>query len=311
MVSETTLWFVFIAVFLVLMVFDLFFVERKGGVISVKKAGAFVLLYITVAALFGVLIYFSLDAEHATSYFAAYVIELSMSVDNLFVFIVLFSLFAIPAADQHKVLFWGILGAIFFRAVFIIVGAELLSRFDFMMYVFGILLLITAFKTVFSKENDGDQKESFAYKLSKHIRATDDCSSNKFFTIENGVRVATPLFLCLVVIELSDLMFAFDSIPAALSITTDIFIVYASNIFAVLGLRSMFFVINGALNALDYLKYGLGIILAFIGVKMLVSAADICEISVVASLAVILVVLAITIGASLIHRKHSMRSVDE
>ncbi len=310
MVSETTLWFVFIAVFLVLMVFDLFFVERKGGTISVKKASAFVALYVAVAIAFGILIYFSLDADHATSYFAAYVIELSMSVDNLFVFIVLFGLFMIPAADQHKVLFWGILGAIFFRAVFIFIGAELLSRFDFMMYVFGLLLLYTAFKTVFSKEGDDDQKNSLAYKLSKHIRATDDCSSNKFFTVENGVRVATPLFLCLIVIELSDIMFAFDSIPAALSITTDIFIVYASNIFAVLGLRSMFFVINGALNALDYLKYGLGVILAFIGVKMLISAADVCEISVLSSLAFILVVLAITIVASLLHRKHTMGSVE-
>ncbi len=310
MVSETTLWFVFIAVFLVLMVFDLFFVERKGGTISVKKASAFVALYVAVAIAFGILIYFSLDADHATSYFAAYVIELSMSVDNLFVFIVLFGLFMIPAADQHKVLFWGILGAIFFRAVFIFIGAELLSRFDFMMYVFGLLLLYTAFKTVFSKEGDDDQKNSLAYKLSKHIRATDDCSSNKFFTVENGVRVATPLFLCLIVIELSDIMFAFDSIPAALSITTDIFIVYASNIFAVLGLRSMFFVINGALNALDYLKYGLGVILAFIGVKMLISAADVCEISVLSSLAFILVVLTITIVASLLHRKHTMGSVE-
>ncbi len=310
MVSETTLWFVFIAVFLVLMVFDLFFVERRCGTISVKKASAFVALYVAVAIAFGVLIYFSLDADHATSYFAAYVIELSMSVDNLFVFIVLFGLFMIPASEQHKVLFWGILGAIFFRAVFIFIGAELLSRFDFMMYVFGVLLLFTAFKTVFSKEGDDDQKNSLAYKLSKHIRATDDCSSNKFFTVENGVRVATPLFLCLIVIELSDLMFAFDSIPAALSITTDVFIVYASNIFAVLGLRSMFFVINSALNALDYLKYGLGTILAFIGVKMLVSAADIYEISVVASLVFILVVLAITIVASLLHRRHTAGSVE-
>lgn len=310
MISETILWFVFIAVFLVLMVFDLFFVERRCGTISVKKASAFVALYVAVAIVFGVLIYFSLDADHATSYFAAYVIELSMSVDNLFVFIVLFGLFMIPASEQHKVLFWGILGAIFFRAVFIFIGAELLSRFDFMMYVFGVLLLFTAFKTVFSKEGDDDQKNSLAYKLSKHIRATDDCSSNKFFTVENGARVATPLFLCLIVIELSDLMFAFDSIPAALSITTDVFIVYASNIFAVLGLRSMFFVINGALNALDYLKYGLGTILAFIGIKMLVSAADIYEISVVASLVFILVVLAITIVASLLHRRHTAGSVE-
>lgn len=311
MVSETTLWFIFIIIFVALMTFDLFFVERKGGAISFKKASAFVLLYIAVAVLFGLLINFSLDTEHATSYFAAYVIELSMSVDNLFVFIVIFGLFMIPASEQHKILFWGILGAIVFRAAFIFVGAELLSRFDFMMYVFGVLLLYTAYKTVRPKGEDDDQKESLAFKLSKHIRATDDCSSKKFFTVENGVRVATPLFLCLVVIEISDLMFAFDSIPAALSITTDIFIVYASNIFAVLGLRSMFFVINGAISALDYLKYGLGVILAFIGVKMLVSAADICEISVAVSLAFIMVVLAVTVVVSLLHRKRMAGSVGE
>lgn len=303
MLSESTLWLVFIVVFLVLMTFDLCLVERKGREMSIKKAGAFVVLYVAVAVLFGILINFSLDSEHAASYFAAYMIELSMSVDNLFVFIVIFSLFMIPAEHQHKILFWGILGAIFFRAAFIFVGAELLSRFDFMMYVFGALLLYTAYKTVRPNDKGGDQKESLAFKLSKRIRATDDCSSGKFFTVENGIRVATPLLLCLVVIEVSDLMFAFDSIPAALSITTDIFIVYASNIFAVLGLRSMFFVISGAISALDYLKYGLGVILAFIGVKMLVSAADICEISVTVSLAFILVVLVVTIVASLLHRR--------
>lgn len=304
MISETILWVLFIAIFLSLLAVDLFFIDRKDQVIGIKKASRYVLFYIAVALAFGGLIYLGLGADHAASYYAAYVIELSMSVDNLFVFIVIFGLFMIPDSEQHRVLFWGILGAIVFRAVFIFVGAELLSSFHFMMYIFGVLLLYTAYKTVASDNSDENQGDSLAFKLSKHIRATDDMSSGKFFTVENGRRVATPLFLCLVVIEISDLMFAFDSIPAALSITTDVFLVYTSNIFAVMGLRSMYFVIKDAIGSLDYLKYGLGIILAFIGIKMLLSAADICEVGVVPSLVFIIVVLAITVVASLAHRRH-------
>lgn len=301
MLSENALWLVFVAVFLVLMAVDLGVTDRKGKPLDTKRALRFVFLYVAVAIAFGVLIYFELGAELATSYYAAYVIELSMSVDNLFVFIVIFAVFMIPDDKQHHVLFWGIMGAIFFRAAFIIVGAELLDNFHVMMYIFGIILVYTAFKTAFSSEDEGDEKESLAFRISRHIRATADMSSGRFFTIENGKRVATPFFLCLMVIELSDIMFAFDSIPAALSITTDIFVVYASNIFAVMGLRAMYFVIKDAIGSMEYLKYGLGVILGFIGIKMLLGADDLLEISVLHSLLFIIVVIGITILASVMH----------
>ncbi len=303
MLAETYMWVIFVAVFLALMILDLGVANRKDSVMGIKRATRFVIMYIAVALAFGVLIYFEMGDIYATEYYAAYIIELSMSVDNLFVFIVIFSMFMIPPERQHRVLYWGILGAIAFRALFIVVGAELLQTFDFMMYIFGAILIYTAVKTAFSKDDGDDEKESIAVRISRHIPATADMSSGKFFTRENAKLVATPLFLCLVVIEISDIMFAFDSIPAALSITTDIFVVYASNIFAVMGLRSMYFVIKDAIGALDYLKYGLGVILGFIGVKMLLAAADIYHIEVVHSLLFIIVVLLVTVVASLAHRR--------
>ena len=303
MLAESYMWVIFVAVFLALMAIDLGVTDRKESAMGLKRATRFVILYVAVALAFGVLIFYEMGSEYATSYYAAYIIELSMSVDNLFVFIVIFSMFMIPAEKQHRVLFWGILGAIVFSALFIVVGAELLENFDFMMYIFGVILLYTAFKTAFARGEGEDDKESIAFRISKHIPATTDMSSGKFLTRENAKLVATPLLLCLVVIEISDIMFAFDSIPAALSITTDIFIVYASNIFAVMGLRSMYFVIKDAIGALDYLKYGLGVILAFIGVKMLLGAADIYHVSVIHSLMFIIAVLLVTVVASLAHRR--------
>lgn len=297
MLSENYLWIVFIGIFLVLMALDLGVLNRGEKHVGVKKAARMVLLYIVVAALFGLLIFYELGPSLAAAYYAAYTVELSMSVDNLFVFIVLFALFAIPDEDQHRVLFWGILGAIFFRAIFIVAGAELLDNVHFVMYIFGIILIYTAYKTAFAGETkDEDRENSFAVKLARRVKASPTLDGGKFFTKINGRRLATPLFTCLLVIELSDIMFAFDSIPAALSISTDIFIVYTSNIFAVMGLRSMYFVIKDAIGSLRYLKYGLGVILAFIGAKMLI--ADFYEVDVIMSLAVILIVLAITVVAS-------------
>lgn len=297
--SESVLWLIFIVIFVAVMAVDLFVLDAKEGKVDTKKAGRLTLTYIIIALLFGVLIFFEMGSDSAASYYAAYVIELSMSVDNLFVFMVIFAAFAIPAADQHRVLFYGILGAIFLRLIFVEVGADLLNAFDWMMYIFGVILIYTAIKTVKSKEGNKRMEDTVSYKLSKKIRSTPDLRGIKFFVKENGKWFATPMFLCLVVIELSDIMFAFDSIPAALAITTDVFLVYTSNIFAVMGLRSMYFVIRDVLASLRYLKYGLGVILAFIGVKMLLGAADVVEIDTFVSLMFILVVLAITVVASL------------
>ncbi|WII08406.1 TerC/Alx family metal homeostasis membrane protein [Methanomassiliicoccales archaeon LGM-DZ1] len=303
--SESALWVIFIIIFVTVMAVDLFAVDSKETQINTKKAGRLTLIYITIALLFGVLIFFELGSESAASYYAAYAIELSMSVDNLFVFMVIFAAFAIPSKDQHRVLFYGILGAIFLRLLFVEVGADLLDTFDWMMYIFGAILIYTAVKTAFSKSEGKKTEDTLSYKLSKKINSTPDLRGAKFFVREKGKLLATPLFLCLIVIELSDIMFAFDSIPAALAISTDIFLVYTSNIFAVMGLRSMYFVIRDVLGNLRFLKYGLGIILAFIGLKMLLSAADICEVSTFVSLAVIIIVLAVTVVSSLAYKNAS------
>ncbi len=303
--SESALWVIFIIIFVTVMAVDLFAVDSKETQINTKKAGRLTLIYITIALLFGVLIYFELGSESAASYYAAYAIELSMSVDNLFVFMVIFAAFAIPSKDQHRVLFYGILGAIFLRLLFVEVGADLLETFDWMMYIFGAILIYTAIKTAFSKSEGKKTEDTLSYKLSKKINSTPDLRGAKFLVRENGKMLATPLLLCLIVIELSDIMFAFDSIPAALAISTDIFLVYTSNIFAVMGLRSMYFVIRDVLGNLRFLKYGLGVILMFIGLKMLLSAADICEVSTFASLAVIIIVLAVTVVASLASKNSS------
>jgi len=296
--GEQELWIVFAAVIIAMIDYDMFVSDRRPHEVDAKHAMRSVAIYVAIAAAFGLLIFVSLGSTSATSYFTAYIIEYTMSIDNLFVFMIIFATFAIRNEDQHKVLYYGIMGAIVFRAVFVFVGAGLLNTFDWMMLVFGAILLFTAYKTAFGGDDDDDSPEdSFAYRLASRIQSADGPTEGKFFVKVNGKTMATAMFVCLVVIELSDIMFAFVSIPAALSISTDMFIVFTSNIFAVMGLRSLFFVIRNALDSLKYLNYGLGVILAFIGAKMLLSFFDI-EISVVVSLVVIVVVLAVTVLAS-------------
>lgn len=292
MVDQSVMWLVFGIVVAFMLALDLFILNRKSKHISVKRAIAETCMWIAVAMAFMAFIYFEEGAEKAGEYLAAYAIEKAMSVDNLFLFIVIFSYFSIPDEYQHKALLWGVIGAIVFRAIFILVGATLLESFHFIMYIFGAVLLITALKTMFGKEKE-EGSDTVAMRLSRKIRSSPELDGDKLFTVRDGVRMATPLFICIIVIELSDLLFAFDSIPACLSITTDTLIVYSSNIFAVLGLRSLFFAINGMMHALRYMKYGLGAILLFVSFKMLLS--DFYHVSVGMSLAVILGVLAITI----------------
>ena len=292
MVDQSVMWLVFGIVVAFMLALDLFILNRKSKHISVKRAIAETCMWIAVAMAFMAFIYFEEGAENAGEYHAAYAIEKAMSVDNLFLFIVIFSYFSIPDEYQHKALLWGVIGAIVFRAIFILVGATLLESFHFIMYIFGAVLLITALKTMFGKEKE-EGSDTVAMRLSRKIRSSPELDGDKLFTVRDGVKMATPLFICIIVIELSDLLFAFDSIPACLSITTDALIVYSSNIFAVLGLRSLFFAINGMMHALRYMKYGLGAILLFVSFKMLLS--DFYHVSVGMSLTVILGVLAITI----------------
>ena len=295
MYVSSTEWIVFGIVVLGLLSLDLYLAHRHPGKISIKSALIQTAMWISVALVFGVWVFIQHGADASGSYYAAYVIEKAMSVDNLFVFILLFSMFSIPEEYQHKALFYGVFGAIIFRAIFVVAGSALLEKIDFMMYFFGILLVFLAFKTAFGHDS-GDSKT--AKWVCNHFKVSPELDGDRFFTKHNGIRMMTPLFACVIAIELTDLVFAIDSVPACLAITSDVFIVYTSNIFAVLGLRSLYFAIHGSLESLRYMKYGLAGILIFVGFKMLIS--NFYHINVGVSLAVILGLLAVTIAASLL-----------
>ena len=292
---SVTEWAVFGVLVLFLLFIDLYHARRHPGKISVKSALVQTGIWIGVALLFGVWVLFQHGSDVAASYYAAYVIEKAMSVDNLFVFILLFSMFSIPEEYQHKALFYGVFGAIVFRAIFVVAGSALLESINFMMYFFGVLLIVLAFKTAFGHDKEESKTADW---ICRHFKVSPELDGNKFFTVHNGVRMMTPMFACVMAIELTDLIFAIDSVPACLAITSNVFVVYTSNIFAILGLRSLYFAIHGSLESLRYMKYGLAGILVFVGVKMLIS--NFYHINVGVSLAVILGLLAVTIAASLL-----------
>ena len=300
MLDSTTMWAIFGIVVIIMFALDLGVFNRGSHHISVKKSLLLTAFWISIALLFAVFVYFEMGSEATMEYLAAYVVEKMMSVDNLFVFIIIFAYFQVPDEYQHKALFYGIIGALAFRALFIVAGVQLIETFSWVMYIFGIILIITAIKTVIKKEDDGT-KESAVMRLSKRFKSSPEFDGDKMFTVRNGVKMVTPLFLCVIVIELTDIMFAVDSIPAVLAISTNTFIIYTSNIFAILGLRSLYFALRGMMGSLEYLKYGLGVILAFVGIKMII--ADFHHVDVLYSLIFICSVLAITVLASVIARK--------
>lgn len=304
MIDSTIMWAIFFVIVVIMFALDLGVFNRGSKHISVKKALIMTGFWIFLALLFGLFIYTQMGSDKTMEYLTAYVIEKTMSIDNLFVFIVIFGYFCVPDEYQHKALFCGIVGALAFRAIFIVAGVELLERFDFVMYIFGAILIYTAIKTMMKKETE-EPKSKLAERMSKRFNVCPTYDGDKLFTVQNGVKMMTPLLLCIIVIELTDIMFAFDSIPAVLAISTDTFIVYTSNIFAVLGLRSLYFALKGTMMHLEYLKYGLGVILAFVGVKMLI--ANYYHVDVVFSLVFILTVLAVTIVASMAMRKRKNR----
>ena len=295
--NEMMAWIVFIIVALALVVLDLI-LHRKPEHIPMKRALKETMIWILAAAGYGVFIFITFGNDKGLEFITAYIMEESMSIDNLFVFIIIFSLFAIPDEYQHKALFYGIFGAVIFRLVFMLIGVELM-KFHFVMYIFGALLAYAALKTLFAKEEE-EGKSKIAEFMSKHLKTSPTLDGNKFFTKIDGKKVATPLLLCVIVIEFSDLVFALDSIPAVLALSSDLLVIYTSNIFAILGLRSLYFAIKGGLSSLKYLKYGLGIILMFIAAKLLL--VDFIEVPIIASLAFIVGVLLITIVASLLSK---------
>lgn len=271
---ENTAWFwiVFNLSIFILIYIDLKVFHSQEKVLTVKEALLATSFWIGLALAFNVAVYFSRGAEDALNFFTGYLIEYSLSVDNLFVFLLIFSYFHVPHELTHKVLFWGILGAIIMRAVFILFGIALIQKFAWIIYVFGIFLIYTGVKLWLSHGSKTSPEDNIFIKLFKHyFPVTDQYEEGKFFVRRKSKLYATPLFLVLLAVETTDVIFAIDSIPAIIGITTDIVIVYSSNIFAVLGLRSLFFALSGMMRLFRFLHYGLAIILVFIGFKMLLS----------------------------------------
>jgi tellurite resistance protein TerC len=256
-------------------------------------------LWIGLAFAFcGVVGYF-MGQQRAMEFLTAYLVEESLSVDNMFVFVLIFKFFHIPEVHQPRVLKWGIFGAVIMRFILIFTGVALLNRFRWILYIFGAILIITAIKMLFQNEEDVQPDKNWMLKLTRRfIPVTNKLHGEDFFTMENGKRVATPLLTTLVVVEASDLMFAMDSIPAVLAISKDPFIIFSSNVFAILGLRALYFLVNGIMGLFRYLRYGLAVILIFIGTKML--ASDVFHLPIYISLGVVALCLIVSIAASML-----------
>jgi tellurite resistance protein TerC len=302
MVVDSFVWICFLGFVLLMLALDLGVFHRKSHEIKLKEALIWSAVWISLALIFNYGVYVFMGKEKAMEFLTGYVIEKSLSIDNLFVFIMLFAYFKVDVKYQHKVLFWGILGALVMRAIFIFAGVALINKFHWIIYVFGALLIFTGIKMVFQKEEQIEPDKNPLVKLFKKIFPfTNEDQGGKFFVKLNGKRFATPLFVVLLIVEFTDLIFAVDSIPAILAITNDTFIIFTSNVFAILGLRALYFALAGITQYFHYLKYGLSAILVFVGVKMTI--VDLYKIPIVTSLLVIAGILLVSIVVSVLFPK--------
>jgi tellurite resistance protein TerC len=300
-------WVAFNAFVIVMLSLDLGVFHRKAHSVSLKEALLWTAVWVTLALAFNTWIYFEMGWLKATEFFTGYVVEKSLSVDNLFIIAVLFTFFGVPAMYQHKILFWGIFGALVMRALMIAAGAALLTNFAWITYIFAGILFFTGIKMLFATNEVIDFEKNIALRcLRKVIPLTKDFHGDKFFVKQGAKWAATPMFAVLICVEFTDLIFAVDSIPAIFAITQDIFIVYTSNVFAILGLRSLYFALSGILPYFHFLKYGLGVILCFVGAKMALAHTT-WKLDSMVSLGVITGILAITILASIIHRRRELK----
>lgn len=300
--NQTTLWVGFNLFVLIMLVLDLGVFHRKSTVISIKNALLWTCVWVFMAFLFNVFVYYYFGEEKAFEFFTGYLIEKSLSVDNIFVIILIFSYFNVPPAYQHKVLFWGILGALVMRVGFILAGVELIHKFHWLIYIFGGFLIFTGIRILTQDDSKFDPEKNPVVKfVRKLFRVTPTFEEDKFFVRRDRLLWATPLFVVVVMIEATDLIFAVDSIPAILAISDDSFIVYTSNVFAILGLRSLYFALAGIDKYFIYLKYGLSVILIFVGVKMCIS--DFYKIPVEISLAFIILTLSLAVLASMVMQR--------
>ena len=295
-------WIGFNLFVLAMLAIDLGVFHRKAHSVSLKEASIWSVVWITLALIFNAGLYFLSGTEPALQFFTGWLIEKSLSVDNIFIFVLLFTYFRVPAAYQHRVLFWGILGALVMRGILIAVGAVLLEEFHWILYLFGVFLIFTGIRMGLQKETEVHPERNPLLKLVRRIvPVTDDYEYDRFAVRRAGQFMVTPLLLVLLIIESTDLIFAVDSIPAVFAVTGDPFIVYTSNVFAILGLRSLYFVFANVIDKFYYLKLGLAVILSYVGVKMVL--ADIYPIPTFLSLAIIALVLALAIVASVIRAR--------
>lgn len=316
MIDTIWLWVGFNLFVLALLALDLGVFHRHAHTVSVKEATIWSIIWISLSLLFNVGLYFFWDViapasdlsngEAALAFFTGYLIEKSLSVDNIFVFVLIFTYFAVPAMYQHRVLFWGIIGALVMRGILIAVGAALLKEFHWIIYIFGAFLIFTGIRMAFHKDEDIHPEENPLVNLFRRIMPVSaNYDGKNFFVRQAGVLMATPLFLVLLIVESTDLVFALDSIPAIFAVTDDPFIVYTSNVCAILGLRSLYFLLAGVIDKFHYLKLGLSVVLTFVGVKMVI--VDFYKIPIGVSLGVIAAILTISILASLLRTQHHNR----
>jgi tellurite resistance protein TerC len=301
--SSTWLWIGFSVFILLMLSLDLGLLNRKAHTIKYREAAIWSAIWVTLASMFAALVFYYQGSTRGLEFVTGYLIELSLSVDNLFVFLLIFSYFKVPAKYQHRVLFWGVMGALVMRLTMIFVGAALINRFHWIIYIFGAFLVYTGIKMFRQEELDIKPDENPVVRLiTRYMPITHHYEEQRFFTRVNGKLTGTLLLLVLVIVEVTDLVFAVDSIPAIFAITTNTFIVYTSNVFAILGLRSMYFLLAGVVEKFQYLKMGLAIVLTFIGLKMLVLAVGL-HIPIWISLVFVAVVLLSSVAASIIWPK--------
>jgi len=299
------IWIGFTGFVLAMLALDLGVFHRQAHAVSLKESLTWTAVWVALALVFNAGVWHYAGSQKALEFFTGYLIEKSLSVDNIFVFALLFSYFAVPARYQHKVLFWGILGALVMRALMIGAGVALITHFSWIIYLFGAFLILTGIKMIVKRAEAIHPERNPVVKAFKRLMpVTSDYRGDRFFVRENGIRMATPLFVVLLLVEFTDLIFAVDSIPAIFAVTTDPFIVYTSNVFAILGLRSLYFALAGVMDKFHYLKIGLGVVLTFVGVKMLLAHSP-YKLDTLVALGVILTVLAVSVVASCLRPRKS------
>ncbi|HLG35588.1 MAG TPA: TerC family protein [Bacteroidia bacterium] len=304
MTTELSFWIFFLLFIALMLALDLGVFHRQAHAISFKESLLWTMVWVGLAMTFNVIIYFWKGPEKAIEFLTGYLIEQSLSVDNLFVFLLIFGYFHVPAKYQHRILFWGIIGALVLRGIFIFAGVALMEKFHWMIYLMGGILIVSGYKMVFQKDKKIDPEKNPVLRLFKRFfPVTHQSEGSHFFIRQNRKWYATQLFLVLIIVETTDVIFAVDSVPAILAITTDSFIVFTSNAFAILGLRSLYFALAGIINVFRYLHLGLASILIFIGLKMVL--ADVYKLSVGNALLIVMVILIVSIVASLIKPKTS------